>query len=239
MMHIHHIASGSGGNCIVVDDGHSKLVLDAGLSYNKLARKVRFTQVAGVLITHCHKDHCKAVPELSRRGINVCLSRGAAESLEVPTHTNVTIAEHLNQFQAGTWKVLPFNVVHDTPEPLGFLFQSTETGAKGVYIVDSGYVQYDFPGVTHWLVECNYSEPLLEAGPYDDYLKDRVRQNHFSLENLKTFLRTSDLSKTEEVYLLHLSDVNSHEQAFKNEIERLTGVPTYTISDKRLLPSPS
>lgn len=247
-MQINHIASGSDGNCILVDDGHSKLVLDAGLSYNKLARKVRFSEVAGVLITHCHQDHCKAAEELARRGVDIYMSMGAWTAINPeyvvlqPTileYDELDGQKYYHQHQIGSWFVKPFAAIHDTPEPLGFLFQSTETGAKGLYIVDSGFIQYDFKGITHFLIEANYSEPLLEAGPYDDYLKDRVRQNHFSLENLKKFLRTSDLSKTEEIYLLHLSDANSDEQQFKNEIERLTGVPVYTISDKRLFPSPS
>jgi phosphoribosyl 1,2-cyclic phosphodiesterase len=125
---------------------------------------------------------------------------------------------------------MPFDAVHDTQEPMGLLFQSTLTGEKGIYIVDSGYVEYDFKGVTHYLIECNYAEELLEAGPYDEHLKDRVRRNHYSLENLEVFLSTSDLSQTEEIWLLHLSDANSDEQMFQQEIQALTGVPTYVAN---------
>ena len=230
-MLINHITSGSKGNAIIVDDGESKLLLDAGIRYKDVARWIRPTDLAGVLVTHEHQDHAKAVHELARRGLHVCLSRGTADELEVDKNSNARIIEHLQQFEAGSWIVVPFDVIHDSAEPMGFLFQSTATGEKGVYIVDSGLVGYNFSGVTHWLLECNYSERLLEDGPYEDYLKDRVRRNHFSLEDLKTFLGDSDLSETEEIYLLHLSSANADEELFKKYIQRLTGKPVYTISD--------
>lgn len=226
-MLINHLTSGSDGNAIIVDDGETKLLLDAGVSYKKLAKWIRPTSLAGILITHEHMDHAKAAEELLRRGADVYMSNGTAEALGL----NGYWIGHLQQVEIGSWILLPFDVEHDSAEPMGFLVQSKVTGEKAVYIVDSGYVGYNFEGVSHWLIECNYSEPLLEEGPYEDYLKDRVRKNHFSLEDLKTFLGDSDLSQTEEIYLLHLSNTNSDEELFKSEIEKLTGVPVYTISD--------
>lgn len=232
-MLINHITSGSSGNAILVDDGETKLLLDAGISYKKIARWIRPTKLAGALITHCHQDHCKAVPELIRRGVTIGMSEGTANTLGADAGFPISYEPmtHGQEKEIGTWKVLPFDVEHDTPEPLGFLIQSTVTGKKAVYIVDSAYVQYNFSGVTHWLIECNYSEELLEEGPYEEYLKDRVRKNHFSLEDLLRFFFDSDLSETEEIYLLHLSDANSDEEAFEKGIQRLTGKPVYTISD--------
>lgn len=244
-MLINPIASGSSGNAIIIDDGESKLLLDAGISYKQIAKWIRPTKLAGVLVTHEHGDHAKAAGELVRRGVDTYMSKGTCRALFGggkrpsgiksmglnPEQVGIAILEHNDQVDIGSWKVLPFDVVHDSAEPMGFLVQSEATGEKLVYIVDSGLVQYNFQGVTHWLLECNYSEPLLEAGPYEEPLKDRVRQNHFSFEDLKTFLGDSDLSETDEIYLLHLSDANSDEQAFKQEVQKLTGVPVYTISD--------
>lgn len=235
MIDIQHIASGSSGNSIVISDGTSKIMLDCGLPYSKLSRHVKCSELAGCLITHSHLDHAKAGAELMRGGVTVGMSKGTNDAHKNDWPFAWTILEHLQQIDMGSWIILPFDVVHDVDEPLGFLLQSRETDEKLVYIVDSGFVQYDFNGVTHWLLEANYSEGLLEAGPYDDYLKDRVRRNHFSLEDLKIFLKTSDLSQTQEIHLLHLSESNSNEQQFKDEIQALTGVPTYSISDSKQL----
>lgn len=123
--------------------------------------------------------------------------------------------------------VVPFNLNHDAAEPMGFLFESNKTGGKGLYIVDSAIVDFAFTGITHFLIECNHSGEIIEAGNYHPALKKRVEGNHMSLENLKVFLETSDLRAAEEIHLLHLSDANSDEQSFIDEIQRLTGVPTF------------
>lgn len=223
-MKIDVIASGSSGNCISVDDGHSTLILDAGLSYRNLARHVRFSEVSAVLVTHAHADHSRAIAELLRRGVPVYTSAGCGEKLG---HRPTVTLSHGQEVRVGSWSVMPFDAVHDTPEPLGFMAHSNRTGERILYLVDSSYVKWDFPGLTHILIEVNYAEDLLSNGPYNEQLQQRVRQNHFSLDNLKTFLRTTDLSKLEEIYLLHLSDANSDEGRFVSEIQSLTGVPTY------------
>ena len=43
----------------------------------------------------------------------------------------------LEEFQLGTFQVLPFDVEHDVPEPLGFLLTSTATGEKLLYFTDT------------------------------------------------------------------------------------------------------
>jgi DNA-binding transcriptional MerR regulator len=58
-------------------------------------------------------------------------------------------------------------------------------------------------------------------------MKKRLLRLHFSLENVKEFLRANDLSKVQEIWLLHLSDNNSDEERFKREIMELTGKVVY------------
>lgn len=231
-MEINHIASGSSGNAIIVGDGETRLLLDAGISYKKIARWIRPTSLAGVLITHEHGDHSKAVPELVRRGVQIYASKGTWESMadEIPLCI-MRVLKHLDQREIGSWTVLPFDVKHDAAEPMGFLFQSNVTGEKGVYIADSAYVQYNFSGVTHWIIEANYADEILETSDDEEWLKDRIRQSHFSFDDLCRFFDDSDLSKTEEIHLVHLSDRNSHEEQFKRKLQSRYGVPVYTISD--------
>lgn len=255
-MKVHHITSGSKGNCIVVDDGYSSLVLDAGLPYSKLSREITFSEVSGVLITHAHTDHSAAAGELIRRGIPVTMSKGTCRELFYknirpsgfksvgfrPEQVGVIVLDYevgkdgkkeYYQRRFGEWIVKPFPVEHDAEEPLGFFCKSMNTDKKVVYVADSGLIEFDFPGTTHFILECNYIEEKLAAGDYPEVVKRRIRRNHFSLKSLKTFLRTSDLSKTEEIWLVHLSGANSDEQRFKDEIQRLTGVPVYSVSDAK------
>lgn len=223
-MIIKTIASGSAGNAIYVSDGEGSLLLDAGIPYSKLCKAVRLSILDGILITHCHFDHSKAVPELIRRGLAVYMSKGTAEALDINIYNQAT---HLIPIETANWKILPFDTQHDAPEPLGFLFQSRNTDEKLVYIVDSFRVDYGFKGVTHYLIEANYSDELLQKSSYHEALKNRIRKNHFSIGALKDFLKQSDLSKTKEIHLIHLSRNNADEAVFMREIESQTGVPVY------------
>ncbi|MNP81687.1 hypothetical protein D3C76_1801220 [compost metagenome] len=64
-------------------------------------------------------------------------------------------------------------------------------------------------------------------------LRDRLIKSHFSLENVKEFLKANDLSKVRNLMLIHLSSSNSNAKTFKSDIERFTGVPVY-IANKGL-----
>lgn len=55
-MKIQFVASSSAGNCGIVDDGKTILLLDAGISFKsiQIALDFDFGKVGGVLLSHCH-----------------------------------------------------------------------------------------------------------------------------------------------------------------------------------------
>jgi len=231
-LNVHIIASSSKGNCVVINDGTSSLLLDAGLRYNKIRRSTDMGEVEAALITHHHLDHCLAVPELVRRGVPVYMSWGEWREMrmDAPVRGMYFVRSEI-RFETENWIVVPFQVDHDTPESVGYLIESKATGAKIVYSVDMPAINYDFTGVTHWLLEANYAGDILDYSGYKETLKDRVRRSHMSIENLIAFLKSSDLSKTKEIWLLHLSDQNSNETQFIKQLQEATGVPVYTDTD--------
>lgn len=239
-MNIKHIASGSSGNAILVDDGITKILFDAGISFRELSRAVKLTDIEAVFITHEHNDHCRAVPKLLQRGVTVYMSAGT-KSTNARFWEARTITTRNSPVKAGSWYVQAFDVVHDAKEPIGFVFGNGVH--KGVYIVDSGRIHYQFTGITHWVIEANYSQSILtNNSQYHPGLKNRIRNNHFSIEELITFFTehdsvtgkpVQDLSQTEEIHLVHLSESNSNEQQFVQRLEEETGVPVYVIQRKR------
>jgi phosphoribosyl 1,2-cyclic phosphodiesterase len=226
-MEIKALASSSKGNCYLVSDGETSLLLECGIRYSDIQKGLNYqvSQVDGCLISHEHGDHGKAVKEVMKAGINVYTSKGTAEALGVSGHRLKTIANR-KPFTVGTWTILPFEVEHDAAEPLGFLL-ANKRGEKLLFATDTYYIKYKFPGLTHIMVEANYSMDILkeniEAGRVPAVMKKRLMRSHFSLENVKEFLKANELSKVEEIWLLHLSDSNSDEQRFKQEIQQLTG----------------
>lgn len=229
-MEIKALASGSKGNAYLVSDGLSPLLLDCGIHYREIQRGLNFqtTALAGCLLTHEHQDHAKAAADLAKAGVDIYASRGTFDALGLNGH-RMHMVRAREQFNLPCWTVLPFETAHDAAEPLGFLVVSPSE--KLLYLTDTMYCKYRFQGLTHVMVECNYSADLVrenvEGGTMERSLKNRVIRSHFSLENVKGFLRANDLSRVQEIWLLHLSDNNSDEAQFKAEIQSLTGKPVY------------
>ena len=239
MLNITALASGSAGNCYRIDDGESSLLIEAGLPIKQIKEGLnhRLSEVDGCLITHEHKDHCKAVEDVMKSGIDCYMSKGTVEALD--DNKNINLIEHrIKRVVAkdrrdinDRWSIKPFEVEHDAKEPVGFLVWNSKTNDKLVYITDSFYSKYKFYKPNYIMVECNYSEKILDenvrVGRVPAVQKKRLIKSHFSLTNVKEFLRSNDLSKVKEIWLLHLSNRNSDEKLFKREIQEITGKPVY------------
>jgi phosphoribosyl 1,2-cyclic phosphodiesterase len=229
------LASSSRANAHIISDGISPLLLDCGLSIKELRRRSGFglTDLVGVLVTHEHKDHSRAALDLMRAGIDVYMTAGTAEALGLDHH-RLQVIQAKRQFQVGDWIILPFETQHDAKEPVGFLLANSE-GERLLYATDTYYVRYKFPGLTHIMVECNYALDILqanlEAGVVPTALKNRLLKSHFSLDNVKAFLKANDLSMVQEIHLIHLSDGNSDAERFKREVQAVTGKPVF-IAEK-------
>lgn len=70
-MNIALFASGSSGNCALVSDGDTHILLDAGISARRIraglsAQDVTADALTGVLVTHEHSDHVKGLAVLLR-----------------------------------------------------------------------------------------------------------------------------------------------------------------------------
>lgn len=146
-MLINPIASGSSGNAYYISDGQSSLLLDAGIPLAQIQAGCGYkvSQLSGCLVTHGHGDHVKAAKALARMGVNIYTSQGTADMANLTGHRICTVRA-LESFHAGTFEVLPFDVEHDVPEPLGFLIRSTVTGEKVLYFTDTVYIKYTFIG---------------------------------------------------------------------------------------------
>jgi len=224
-------ASGSTGNCYRITDGRTPLLLECGIKIDQIRKGCgfRLSEIKACLISHEHQDHSKAVKDIMRAGIDCYMSQGTAEALGLFGH-RLHIIKAKQQFRIGTWAILPFETQHDAQEPLGFLL-ANQDGEKLLYATDTYFIRYRFQGLTHILIEANYSLDILkrnvEAGLVQKELKSRLLKSHFSLENVKRFLQANDLSKVEAIFLLHLSDGNSDAERFKREIQEISGKPVY------------
>lgn len=224
-------ASGSTGNLYHLTDGETALLIECGLPIREIRLILNFqlSVISGCLITHDHKDHSMAAADIMKAGIDCYMTQGTADVLGLSGH-RLKIIRANHQFRIGTWTVLPFEAEHDAAEPVGFLMQSGPY--KMVFLTDSFFCRYKFKGLTHIALEVNYHLPILTenlaAGVVPLALKNRILNSHFSLDNVKEFLMANDLSGVLEIHLIHLSSTNGDPVLFRNEIQRLTGKPTFT-----------
>jgi len=220
-MDITVFGSSSKGNCYHVSDT-SPLLLDAGIPFKEIQRKLNFqtSSIAGALITHQHMDHCKAVKDLIKAGIDCYMNEATKTALGVSGH-RVKVIAPMEQFKIGEWSILAFMLEHDV-DNLGYLL-ANDTGQKIVYITDSYFCRYRFNGLTHIMIEVNYDQATFEANNGADPIRSRLMRSHFSLENAVDFLKANDLSKVEQIMVLHLSDKNANEKLIKETIQQVTG----------------
>ena len=227
MLEFKTLATGSTGNCYLLSDGSSSLIIEAGISFKEIQKRSGFrtSKVAGLLVTHEHQDHCKGVESCLKRGMKIYMSQGTKDGIGLDS-VQINIIKAKQPFRVGTFQVLPFDVQHDVNEPLGFIIQS-DNGGKLLFATDTYYIKYKFNGLTHIAIECNYDEQTLneniDNGRLHRSLMKRVVASHFSLENVLEFFKANDLSKVEEIHLLHLSDGNSNEERIRKSVERATG----------------
>ena len=237
MIYIRAIASGSSGNCYLIWDGSTRILIDAGVPVRRIqsACGFRLSDVTGCLISHEHGDHASHAKDLIRYGIDIYTGQGTIDALEGTgselSGPYVHPVKALMQFRVGSFSVLPFDVEHDAKEPMGFLIQSHEAGEKLLYFTDTYYIKYRFLGIKYLMAECNYTQKrLIEAvneGTVPAYRIDRLAHSHMSLEALEDMIKANDMSNLKQVWLMHLSKDNSQEDVMKERIQKLTGAEVY------------
>jgi phosphoribosyl 1,2-cyclic phosphodiesterase len=237
-MEITILGSSSNGNCCLFQNNNEALVIECGVSLKEVKRAVDFniSKIAGALVTHEHGDHAGHIGEFVDAQIPVYLSNGTREKLALPNSFNIKKIEKGNYFKVGNFRVVAFDTVHDAAEPLLFLIHHKEMGVV-LFATDTSYVKYQFNGLNNVLIECNYCPSILEAnvknGTINQNRYDRVVMNHCSLDTCKEFFGATDLTKVNNIVLLHLSDQNSNEMECKRIIEQTTNKNVY-IAKKNL-----
>jgi phosphoribosyl 1,2-cyclic phosphodiesterase len=234
-MQLKILGSSSAGNCYILENEKSTLIIECGLPLFEVKKAVDFklNKINGCLVTHEHSDHSKYAKEYAAAGIPVMASEGTLDALKLTSHA----AKRMRQNQicdAGDFQIMGFKVKHDAAEPMGFLIKHPEAG-KILFATDTSELEYDFNGLTQIMIEANYSEAityqLVMNGHLNARHQARVEQSHMSLETVGKFLKRTDLTSINNIVLLHLSNGNSNAREFKELIQQQTA-KTVTIADK-------
>ena len=218
-MKFESLASSSHGNAYIVSDRDTRILLECGVSHKQLQKLAGFvlSDIKACLVSHEHKDHAKCVDELIKRGMEVYMSCGTAQALE---NESAQLIENMEQFNVGSFDIVPFTTFHDAAEPLGFLIKSRIDGDVLAFATDTVNLRYKFPGLNILAIEANYDREILDrCEKLPEKVRHRITNSHMEIETLCDYLRSLDLSECREIHLLHLSDAMSREEKFLRKVK--------------------
>lgn len=221
------LSTGSIGNAYILHNENEALLIEAGVKINDIKKALDFdySKVVGCIVSHEHLDHSKSINDVMKLGIDVYSSK---EVFQKTSYSIKSSRQHeilsRQQFQLGNFKIMSFDVKHDVP-CFGFLIEHDECG-RVCFLTDTFYCKYVFPDLNNIIIEANYSKAIIDrkygAESGKEFLRNRILKSHFSLENCKEMLKANDLSKVNNIVLIHLSDTNSDEKQFQKEVFELT-----------------
>lgn len=215
------LASSSRGNCYIVSDRKTVILLECGIPFRRLKKSLGFdlSAIQACLVSHEHKDHSKSVMELIQSGVEVFASEGTADALGCDLIS--AVADRV-QFQVGSLEIMPFATFHDAAEPLGFLIYSRVDGERLAFATDTVNLGYRFPSVNLLALEANYDAAILaRCERMPEKVRKRITNSHMEIHTLCRYLRTLDLSACRALYLLHLSNAASSEGYFIEQVRQI------------------
>lgn len=220
------LASGSKGNCTLIETNKTKILIDAGISMQELEQKLKILAVApeqiyGILITHEHSDHIKSVGAFARK--YGCFVFAEDREWQVLNKKLGKLEEVQKiSFKVGTFYVKDltinsFELSHDCNLCLGYSVYYM--GNKISIATDFGYanknVLDNLKDSDILILEANHDENLLLHNPkYSNSLKHRIlsRVGHISNVSCAGIIRDIYSNRLKQIILAHLSEENNNPQ---------------------------
>lgn len=213
-MQIDVLNSGSDGNGYVIHTRTECLLIECGVKAREMLKAVNFNTmiVSGCIVSHCHMDHIKYLPEYLKYGFPIYMTPEASG-----IETRISKMKRMSVQRIGGFEVVPFRVPHNETACDGFVIKHTEFGTL-LFLTDAEMCPYDLGvlGINHCLIECNYSIDNLEV---TDANKVHVLRGHMEFGTCKRFLETIYSPSLYSIGLIHLSSVNGDPERFQREIQ--------------------
>jgi len=234
-MELSIIASGSNGNCYLVQSAGTSVLFDAGKSYRETAERMaalgkEIRDLDGIVLSHAHGDHYQGIGPIARR-------------LHIPVYVRedvyaacrqrmgpVTLRHFDAGFRIKDLEITPVETSHDVIS-CGFV-----VGRFGIF-TDTGCVTPQMKEVISdldaVLLESNYDEEMLMNGPYPRHLKERIasERGHLSNDDASDFISRHG-SHLSLVFLAHLSEHNNSAEKVKDTFESINGDRRYVICSR-------
>ena len=223
MASLRTLYSGSSGNCTVIYDKDTVILVDMGKSCRRTIKAlseagINVADISAILITHEHSDHIaglntflKYYPKLLYGSPDTLMYLKDNELIPECDTVDIYPNELINikdiSFKA-------FRTSHDSVDCYGYRFYF-ENGRSCSIVTDLGFVNEELIDIMSSssvvALESNYDRTMLYDGIYPIYLKHRIDSNYGHLSNemcAKTMVALAE-GGTEKFMLMHLSLENN------------------------------
>lgn len=221
-----YLLTSSTGECLIVEAGCSLIIVKKALDFD-------LSKIIGCIVSHAHNDHSGYIADYQKAGINCFMNEHVWQTKFGGQHLyNVTVLKERVNYNIGSFKALAILLKHDVPN-FGYIFWHEEMGVVP-FLTDTHYCPFKFPGMNNALVEANYSDKIIEEkllkGTANMYVRNRVIQSHMEIDTTLDFLKANDLSKVNNIVLLHLSESNSNAADFQKRVQEATGKSVFVAA---------
>lgn len=231
-MEVHILASGSDGNCVVVDTGEDAVMIDAGVSYKRIQEYAStagcdLDRVRSILITHEHSDHTSGAAVTARKlGVPVRCSEGTLTQLDF-NKVDMIPYDIRDTFDVGPFHIVPIPTSHDAVQPNAFYLEAC--GRKVAVITDTGCASFQMEQALACadiaVMEANYDLQMLREGPYPWPLKKRIEGACGHMDNVETGnLLRKTMHDGRQVFLAHLSKTNNTADTARDTVSTRMGI---------------
>ena len=245
MFNLYVLGSTSKGNCIYVDCGDVRILLDCGLSLKQTKLKlhninVPLSSIDYVFITHEHIDHIRCLKQLvNNYNIKVIASRGTLSKVDIPSSSKIHIKDR-QEIKLKNLTVSAQRISHDALEPLCFSIVNSMS-ERLLYLTDCGTARYlNYKDYDVYIVEANYSVDQIEM----NYIESKIHRvqyeramsgaGHLSLDETIDFLQKNIGTNTKEIVLSHLSSDNADKETFQKEAKQKLLFDNVSIAEEGL-----
>ena len=220
-MKIKVLASGSKGNCSLIETASARFLIDIGITYQRLKKELEkmnlnLDDIDALFLTHAHNDHTSGLKVLLKHtNFKIYANKDIIKELTVDIDKE-RIELYDSIMHLNSTELTIFKTSHDAKGSVGFLI--IDDGSSLVYITDTGYLNRKyFKLLTNrniYYIESNHDEKMLMDGPYPYYLKQRILsdEGHLSNETTSKYLKKLVGDSTKYIILAHLSEHNNKEE---------------------------
>ena len=232
MIEICALASGSNGNCYYIGNQEQAILVDAGLSFKQILKRLESKsldpkKILAAFITHEHGDHIRGVRVMGKKlDIPVYMTTGTfTASFRTWKPISYIAIEDNKPVEIGPFKVFPILKKHDAAEPTSFRveYNSYSVGVFTDIGTPCDNVKNHLKLCHALFLETNYDPQLLKEGSYPYHLKARIDSEIGHLSNNQAFKLLKDYAHPELkcVFLSHLSAENNNPELAYNEFKTL------------------